>query len=176
MTGLLELSGGGPAGVTSRLVAGDVSAAVDPLAGGRLASLVVADRERLVTRPDPSALLPAITWGSFAMLPWVGRMRDGLLSWRGRSVQLPRDFGRHAIHGTTYDRPWDVVAATDRSIELGCRLGLSERWPFAAEARQRIALDADGIDLRVEVRARRPCRSPSAGTPGSGASRASGSS
>ena len=87
------------------------------------------------------------------MLPWVGRMRDGSLRWRGRSYQLPRDFGSHAIHGATYDRAWDVLAADDRSVELGCRLGPSERWPFAAEARQRIDLDADGIDLRIEVQA-----------------------
>jgi aldose 1-epimerase len=139
-----------------RLVAGEVTAAVDPAAGGRLASLVIAGRERLLTDPDPSALLPSITWGSFAMLPWVGRMRGGLLEWRGLSVQLRRDFGAHAIHGTAYDQPWTVLAADERSVELGLRLGPSERWPFAAEARQEIALRPDALGLRIEVRAEEP--------------------
>jgi len=139
-----------------RLTSGEVTAAVDPAAGGRLASIVIAGRERLVTEPDPSATLPAITWGSFAMLPWVGRMRGGRLDWRGTSAQLPRDFGAHAIHGTTYDQPWDVLAADERSVDLGCRLGRSERWPFAAEARQRIDLRSDAISLRIEVRAEEP--------------------
>lgn len=142
--------------MTIRLRAGDASCAVEPGAGGRLASLIVGGRERLVTTEDPSALLPAVTWGSFAMLPWVGRMRDGRLSWRGTSAQLRRDFGAHAIHGTTYDVAWDVVAAGERSVELGCRLGASERWPFAGEARQRFELHADALELSIEVLAEGP--------------------
>ncbi len=139
-----------------RLAAGDASASVDPAAGGRLASLVVGGRERLVTQPDASAVLPTITWGSFAMLPWVGRMRDGHLAWRGLVAQLPRDFGDHAIHGATHHLPWDVLEADGHEVELACHLGPSASWPFAAEARQRIALAADAIEQTIEVRADEP--------------------
>jgi len=139
-----------------RLTSGHVTVTVDPAAGGRLASLVIAGRERLVTTPDPSAILPAITWGSFAMLPWVGRMRDGRLDWRGTSAQLPRDFGAHAIHGTAYDQPWEVRAIDESSVDLGFRLGPSVRWPFAAEARRRIGLRSDAVTLQIEVRAEEP--------------------
>ena len=139
-----------------RLAAGDVSAEVDPVAGGRLSSLVVGGRQRLVTDVDPSAVLPAVSWGSFAMLPWVGRMRDGRLAWRGTTADLPPDFGAHAIHGATFDVAWQVLAATDRSVELGCDLGTTGRWPFDGDARQSLVLRPDGLDLRVEVRARAP--------------------
>lgn len=139
--------------MTVPLAAGDVTAIVDPRAGGRLASLVVAGRERLITEPDPSALCPAVTWGSFAMLPWVGRMRDGRLAWDGTDRTLRRDFGAHAIHGATYDVRWEVVAADDRSVELVRPLGALDRWPFRGEARQAITVSPDRLDLRIEIRA-----------------------
>lgn len=139
--------------MTVPLAAGDITAIVDPRAGGRLASLVVAGRERLITEPDPTALNPAVTWGSFAMLPWVGRMRDGRLSWDGTERTLRRDFGAHAIHGATYDVRWDVVASDDRSVELVRRLGALDRWPFRGEARQVVALSPGAIDLRIEIHA-----------------------
>jgi aldose 1-epimerase len=139
--------------VTVPLAAGDVTAIVDPRAGGRLASLMVAGRERLITDPDPGALCPAITWGSFAMLPWVGRMRDGRLSWDGTDRTLRRDFGAHAIHGATYDVRWEVVAADDHSVELVHHLGVLDRWPFRGEARQVVTVSPDRLDLRIEIRA-----------------------
>jgi aldose 1-epimerase len=139
--------------VTVRLAAGDVTALVDPSAGGRLASLVIAGRERLITEPDPGALCPAVTWGSFAMVPWVGRMRDGRLTWDGTDRTLRRDFGAHAIHGATYDLRWEVVADDDRSVELVHPLGALDRWPFRGEARQAVMLSPDGLDLWIEIRA-----------------------
>ena len=135
------------------LRAGAASAAVDPTAGGRLASLVAGGRERLITTPDPTSPLPSLSWGSYAMLPWVGRMRDGHLAWRGTEVELPRNFFGHAIHGVGFDRPWDVAAADGRSVELVLRLGRSARWPFAGQARQRFRLSPDAIECRVEIRA-----------------------
>jgi aldose 1-epimerase len=139
-----------------RLTAGDVFAEVDPAAGGRLSSLVVAGRERLISEANQSAFLPAITWGSFAMLPWVGRLRDGRLSWCGTTVQLPRSLGAHAIHGLTFDRAWDVLSADDRSVELGCRLGSAVGWPWDGDVRQSIVLGQASLELRIEVRAGEP--------------------
>lgn len=138
--------------MTVRLVAGSVEAVVDPIAGGRLASLVVGGRQRLITRPDPDAPLPSISWGSFPMIPWVGRMADGHLAWRGTSFDLPRNLGGHAIHGLTFEQPWRLAASDDRSVELVCDLGPGG-WPFPGEARQMIALEADAITFTIDVRA-----------------------
>jgi aldose 1-epimerase len=81
-------------------------ATIDPLAGGRLASLVVGGRELLVAR-GPAAR--PIAWGCYLMAPWPGRLEGGRFSWRGRTIQLPRTHGRNAIHGLVWDRPWEVV-------------------------------------------------------------------
>ncbi len=142
--------------MTNRLVAGDSVAEIDTGAGGRLASLVVGGRERLLTREDPAAVLPAISWGSFVMVPWVGRMRDGQLRWRGRTAELPVNFRGHAIHGVAFDQRWIVAAESDASVTLECRLGPSGRWPFDAVARQTITLLPDALDQQVEVRAAEP--------------------
>jgi aldose 1-epimerase len=139
--------------VTVRLAAGAAEAVVDPAAGGRLASLIVGGR--LVSRPDPGAPLPSISWGSFPMIPWVGRMAAGHLEWRGTSADLPRNLGGHAIHGLTFDRAWDVLAADERSVELVCDLGAAG-WPYPGEARQLFALDEDGLTLTITVQAGAP--------------------
>jgi aldose 1-epimerase len=142
--------------MTVRLSSAGAALIVDPAAGGRLASLVVAGRERLITAPDPTAPLPSITWGSFAMLPWVGRMRDGHLVWHGTDVRLPRNLAGHAIHGATYDRAWTVIDQRSDAVELELRFGPSDRWPVGATARQRIRLMDGGLDQRIVVEADAP--------------------
>ena len=141
--------------MTIRLVARGVNATVDAAAGGRLASLVVGGRERLIDVPNPRADLPAISWGSFAMIPWVGRIHHGQLTWAGTTFELPRNLDGHAIHGAAFDQVWAVTAVDERSVELRLSLAATVRWPFAAELVQAIALTPDGIAFRAEVRAER---------------------
>lgn len=139
--------------MTLRLAAGDVSVEVDADAGARLASLVVGGRERLRREPDPAAVLPAITWGSFPMVPWVGRMAEGRLSWAGTETRLPATFGPHAIHGTGFDRAWEVEAVGSSRLVTGLDLAADGRWPFTGRVRQTIALEPGALELRLEVTA-----------------------
>ena len=39
-------------------------------------------------------------WGSFVMAPWVGRLRNGRVRWRGRTWDMPLTEPPHALHGT----------------------------------------------------------------------------
>lgn len=142
--------------MTITLGAGPATATIDADRGGRLASLVIHGRERLVVRPPASAALPAIGWGSFPMVPWVGRMRAGRLEWDGAVVDLPRNLGRHAIHGTTFDRPWSIEGFDDRRIELRCRIGDGDGWPFGATVSQAIELAEDAIRFEIAVEADGP--------------------
>ena len=139
--------------MTVRLSSGTVTASVDAVRGGRLASLVIRGRERLIARPRVDADLPAISWGSFPMVPWVGRMRAGRLEWNGRTFDLARNLGGHAIHGTAFDRSWTVDASDERSVRMHCRIGDGDGWPFAADVSQVIELAPDEIRFRLEVRA-----------------------
>jgi aldose 1-epimerase len=130
---------------------GSTALAIDPDEGGRLASLVVGDRELLVRR---AAGIGPIGWGCYLMAPWPGRLRDGVLEWDGQRHQLRQTSGRNAIHGVTYDRPWTVDRATATEAELSCELGPAG-WPLGGTARQRLQLDAAGLTLEAEVRAER---------------------
>jgi aldose 1-epimerase len=128
-----------------RLAADGVDAIVDPAAGGRLASFVVDGRELLVTEG-----LGPIAWGSFPMVPYAGRVRNGWFRFGGRRWDLPMKLPPHAIHGTVLDRPWSVV--DDRTIETD----LGPDWPFAGRAVQRFELGAGRFTSRLELHAGEP--------------------
>ena len=56
---------------------------------------------------------------SFNMVPWSGRILDGILLDRGRTYQLARG-EEHAIHGEVWNQKWNIVhhAETHLSLEL----------------------------------------------------------
>src|SRR3954464_6657762 len=61
-----------------RLSAPGVEVLVDLVAGGRVASIVIAGRELLRTPRDGPR-----DWGSFPMAPYAGRVRDGEFTFGG---------------------------------------------------------------------------------------------
>ena len=126
------------------------SAAVDvmPEAGGRLGGLVV-DGWDLLVRHGPTP----IDFGCYPMVPWAGRLRDGVLRWRGAQWRFPPTMPPHAIHGTLLQQPWDVIDGGEgsRSVVLGA--SLEAPWPFGGSVRQRIELSETGLGLALEVTA-----------------------
>lgn len=127
--------------------------AVDPSYGGRLVSLVV-DGHELVSQPGEVSLpheSSTFASGAFPMVPWAGRIARGDLEVAGRSYELDLGGQPHALHGTTYDRPWLVTSLTDESVSLGIDLGPG--WPFSGEAGMEWRSVPDGLALRLSVRA-----------------------
>src|SRR5450759_5626061 len=83
------------------LRAGPAEAVLDPAAGGRIAAIRVDGLDLLITHGDGP-----MAWGAFPMVPWAGRLRDGLLRWDGAVHALPtRLLPPHAIHGTIGQAP-----------------------------------------------------------------------
>lgn len=119
---------------------------VSPADGGRVATLKVGGTD-LIVGPDPS--LPATGWGSYPMVPWAGRVRRGRFTFDGVEYQLPINFAPHAIHGTGFEQPWEVVARDARSVAIGCRLG----WELGGESEQMIELADDSLTCTLIVRA-----------------------
>ncbi len=60
---------------------------------------------------------------------------------------------RHAIHGTTFSRPWTIVESEADRCLLTCPLTGALGWPYAGTATQRIALHADRLELELTVAA-----------------------
>jgi aldose 1-epimerase len=132
------------------LQAGPNRVIVDPARGGRLASWTVAGEELLVGPPDDTDT--SIHWGCFVMAPWPGRLAGGRLNWRGRTVQLRRTHGRHAIHGLTWNRPWAVENASTTSATLSIQLPRDE-WPMGGHVSQRVRLSEGSIVLEAAIEA-----------------------
>jgi aldose 1-epimerase len=128
------------------LRAGSAHCTVGAFAGGRVASLSI-DGVDLILRH--SASLPAAGWGSYPMVPWAGRIRNGRFMFDGVRHQLPINFEQHAIHGTGFEQPWDVVETSERGVELRCSLA----WDFGGESQQLIELTNESLSCTLIVRA-----------------------
>ncbi|HSJ45266.1 MAG TPA: hypothetical protein VK923_11350 [Euzebyales bacterium] len=127
------------------LASGDDRVVVDEAQGGRLISLVAGGAERLIDpNDDPHG------WGSFAMIPWAGRVADARID--DLDIDLEANHGDHAIHGVTYDRPWTVDRSAGNAVELLCPLP-RDRWPLGGMAAQRITLTRRCLDLEIQVQA-----------------------
>jgi aldose 1-epimerase len=127
-----------PPGGTLVLEAAAARLEIDPAAGGRMASLVV-DGSELLARTGTGP----IYWGCYPMVPYAGRIRDGVFEFDGRKVELPRTLSPHAAHGTVLDRPWTVVDERTLSIDLG------PAWPFAGRVTQ--VFDLEPGELRASL-------------------------
>lgn len=135
------------------LQADGAAATVVPRCGGRVGSLRVHDRELLVTADDPATAHP-MTWGSFPMAPWVGRIRRGRFTFDGSTHVLEANLAPHAIHGTTFDRPWTVTHRSDGTGDgdgepASVRMAIDLGWELGGRATQTITL-APG-ELRCEL-------------------------
>ena len=128
------------------LRAGDVRLAVDPHQGGRMVSLRIGEREVLLTEG-----WGPINWGCYPMAPFAGRIRAGRFAFRGRDVQLPLNLPPDAIHGTVFERPWEVDSQGDDRLVLSIDLGPA--WPFRGTVTQSIRLRPDGLDATLALEA-----------------------
>ncbi len=127
------------------LESGEARLEISPAAGGRMASLVGGGSELLAQTGSGS-----FYWGSFPMVPYPGRIRNGSFDFGGRRVNLPLNMPPHAIHGTVLDRPWTVVDERTISIDLG------PAWPFAGRVTQGFDLEGDRLRVSLTLEADEP--------------------
>ena len=120
---------------------------ISPGDGGRVASLVVDGHELLHTGDhthDP------LSWGSYPMVPYAGRVDRGRFTFAGVDHQLPVTLGPHAIHGTGYLDAW--VLDDDGTIVHQ----FPAEWPFRGHAVQRFEVTEDAATCHLEVHADEP--------------------
>lgn len=104
-----------------------IRATIDPARGARLTSLQVDGLELLAEA------------GSFAMVPWAGRVRTGRLNIGGSTYQLPLGKDGHALHGLGRNTEWQYVAEGRYRCEIGAP------WPSEGVAELRYELLADRL-------------------------------
>ncbi len=135
-------------GSVIELRAGQAHCVVSPSDGGRIASLAIGARELLISKPEDGN---SMTWGSFVMAPWAGRIRNGAFRFNGNQYQLDLGLPPHAIHGTVYTQPWTVGDIGPTFVSMSCPLG--DQWPFGGVVHQRIELDSNQLRCTVSISA-----------------------
>jgi len=135
-----------------QLRASGCRATVDVARGGRLASLIVGERELLVPAPDREDR--SLEWGCFLMAPWPGRLAGGRVAWRDGLIHLRTARGPDALHGVVYDRRWTVDRAEADQAVLSCAFDPAA-WPLGGRVRQRLRLAADKLELHAVITAGR---------------------
>ena len=128
------------------LTAGPAQVIIDLAAGARIASWKVHGLELL---EQCSAGNHPYGWGSYAMVPYAGRIRNGKLAFRGKTYDLPVTMGDHAIHGIGFDREWTLLSATNTMAIVGLRFG--DPWPFAGTVTHLFQLSNDRLIQQLSV-------------------------
>ena len=102
--------------------------------------------------PDAIANRSAGGASSFPMVPFSNRVRDATFRFRGRRVQLPRNFPPepHAIHGHGWRAPWTVTYQREATLTLEYRHP-AEAWPWTYVAQQRFDLTEGQLRVRFAV-------------------------
>lgn len=142
---------------------GTCTVVISPESGGRIESLKIqssgsehhSHQEVLLTRDDRTDIDDdPFAWGCFVMVPYCGRVRDGVLNIGQDRYSLPRVHGPHAIHGTAISQNWVVLQCTESQAVLACDLG--PEWPFEGTVHHEILLNDDALSMSLTVTAHQP--------------------
>lgn len=137
-----------------RIGNGRITVEVRPEHGGRVGQITVDGVDLLVGegegRPDPDSPL---SWGSYPMVPWAGRIRSGRFTFDGESHQLPINFETHAIHGVGFSSAWSVRDTAPDRVSLELEMPEGAAWPFGGIARQTISVTDETVRMELSVTA-----------------------
>lgn len=141
---------------------GPLSLGIVPDIGGSIARFTGLYEHGIVDwlRPasdDALARRDPLGMGSFPLIPFCNRIRDGRFTFAGTAVHLPANYGysRHAIHGDAWQRPWTVAERSAEAVTIACE-HRPDAWPFHYAARQTYALEDGGLTVRLCVENRGP--------------------
>ncbi|MET0911447.1 MAG: aldose epimerase [Ilumatobacteraceae bacterium] len=132
------------------LRAGTATATLVPAAGGRVGALTVDGVPILV---DHSPVDHPLLWGSFPMVPWVGRLRQGRFDHDGVHHHLPPNLALDAGHGTVFDQPWQRTDDGRDGTHAALTCTLDAPWPLGGRADQTFTLRATSLHCTLAVTA-----------------------
>ena len=91
--------------------------------------------------------------GAYPLLPFIGRLADGRLTWAGANYALPSHplAAPHALHGVGWERRWAVTGHSASALTLALEHPGDDSWPFAFRAAQHFALHPWGLALTMRL-------------------------
>lgn len=106
--------------------------------------------------PEALARCDPLAMGSFPLLPFCNRIRNGHARFEGREIRFPPNHpsvaSPHPLHGIGWQRPWNVLAADPGTAELQLQVEASPAWPWRFSARQHFALRDGALHVHMSLR------------------------
>lgn len=133
---------------------GDAALSLRPRVGGSVEAFRVGGVD--VLRPAAPGARDARDGAGFPLLPFSGRIDRACFTFRGREVRLAANFPPepHAIHGTSWQRAWQVADVDTDTIRLAFThddVEAAGAWPWRYRAEQRFRLEARRLDLELAL-------------------------
>jgi aldose 1-epimerase len=127
-----------------------------PEAGGSIARFdhVAADGSRMpILRGAATGESDTLAMGSFPLVPYSNRIREGRFKFRGREVRIAPNMGTDPspLHGDGWRSSWTVESHSDDQAVLSYTHAPGE-WPWAYRAEQHFTLDDAGASVRLSCR------------------------
>lgn len=129
------------------ITAGGYELVLAPEIGGSIASFGRDGRSILRGSAAPSSPLDC---GSFPLVPYCNRIRDGRFTFRGRAVEIePNMAGDPSpLHGDGWLVPWRVEGQSDTHAVLMFDHAAGE-WPWDYRSIQRFSVGSDGLHAEI---------------------------
>lgn len=136
---------------------GDSGLSICPAAGGSITRYWRESDGRTIewlrpASPEAIAARDPLGMGSFPLVPFSSRIRDGRFAFDGHAVALPLNFlpERHAIHGHGWQAPWDLVTVEEDTATIAYTHS-PDSWPWPYTAEQTFTLGDGGLSILMTV-------------------------
>ncbi|HBN73263.1 MAG TPA: aldose epimerase [Sutterella sp.] len=135
----------GPEGQIVTLSTPSLHVAVCPKDGARIVSLRHCGTE-LLRQYEPGR--KAFQYGCFPMIPWVGRLRNGTISFAGKEYFLYQNKGKNAMHGMAHFDDWDCEIFPSKLVLTN---EVRHPWPWPCKVVYTIELKENVLALKLEL-------------------------
>lgn len=124
----------------------NIKVVIHPEDGCRLTSFTAFNQE-LLRQWHPERR--AFQYGSFPMIPWVGRMSGAQFNFNSRSYSMPANKPPFAMHGMACFAPWKIREHSSDYAEF--EFTLEEPWPWRGRVIQQVSLESDALVLSLTI-------------------------
>jgi len=121
-----------------------------PEVGGAVGRFAIDGHD--ILRPTRAGETAVRQTGCFPLVPFFGRIRNGLVDFRGEHLALPPDpgFEPNAIHGHGWRKPWRVEESGADAATLAYE-HRADAWPWDYAAQQRLELTPESLRVTLTL-------------------------
>ena len=90
--------------------------------------------------------------GSYPLVPYCNRIREGRFEFQGRRVQLPLNAKpmRHSIHGHGWQADWQIISVNEHQVCLAY-IHQADDWPWDYRVQQTLSLGRQSLAVEMQL-------------------------